>query len=69
MDKCVMCGRDLPTECGSMICQECCRDIMRPIPTHSVIEFPKNNVEISIQYVMLLKKLNLQKENLYIYLR
>lgn len=47
MDKCVMCGRDLPTECSYMICPQCYRDALIPKTAVSVIEIPKNNVELS----------------------
>lgn len=47
MDRCVMCGRELPTECGTMVCPQCWRDMTIPKTAAQVIEFPKNNVELS----------------------
>lgn len=47
MDKCVMCGKDLPTECELMYCGECLLEVMTPKFAYSTIEIPKNNVELS----------------------
>ena len=44
---CVMCGRELPTECGSMVCAQCVRDIKIPKTAHSITEIPPNNIELS----------------------
>ena len=47
MNECVMCGRELPEEWDSMVCAQCIRDATIPKTATSVIEFPKNNVELS----------------------
>ena len=47
MDKCVMCGRDLPTESGTLVCPQCMRDATIPKTARSIVEIPKNNVELS----------------------
>ena len=45
MNRCVMCGREIPE--GSMVCHQCIRDATAPKIATSVIDFPKNNVELS----------------------
>ena len=45
MNKCIMCGREIPE--GSLVCPQCIRDATVPKTATSVIEFPKNNVELS----------------------
>ena len=47
MDRCVMCGRELPTECGEMVCAQCLRDVTVPKTAHSIYDIPPNNVELS----------------------
>lgn len=47
MDKCVMCGRELPTECGTMVCPQCMRDATIPKTAAKIMEIPPNNVELS----------------------
>ena len=47
MDECVMCGRELPTECGTMVCPQCTRDATIPKTAAQIFEFPPNNVELS----------------------
>jgi hypothetical protein len=51
MDRCVMCGADLATECGSMVCPHCLRSSSEPrieINQEGIIFYPpKPNVELS----------------------
>ena len=49
MNECVMCNAPLPTECGSMVCEQCKKDSERPLPfeTSRVIKPLKPNTELS----------------------
>ena len=48
MDRhCVMCGREMPIECGTMVCPQCWRDATIPKTVAQIIEIPPNNVELS----------------------
>ena len=48
MDQCVMCGRDLPTECGSMVCHECHKRFSKEtMMLGESIALTRPNVELS----------------------
>lgn len=40
MDTCVMCGKELPTECGSMVCSDCMSNTVKY--AHAPKQLPYN---------------------------